>query len=83
MIKPSEFTPLLVLRRCSLIKEARFSPRVVNVVTGFGSTVGKDISEHKDIDKVAFTGSTFVARRIMEAAAKSNLKDVRAGWKVP
>ena len=43
---------------------------------GFRCTVGKSISEHKYIDKVAFTGSTFVARRIKEAAlaAKSNLK---------
>jgi aldehyde dehydrogenase (NAD+) len=76
IIKPSEFTPLTVLRMCSLIKEAGFPPGVVNVVTGFGSTVGKVISEHMGIDKVAFTGSTFVGRRIMEAAARSNLKDV-------
>jgi aldehyde dehydrogenase (NAD+) len=76
VIKPSEFTPLSVLRMCSLIKEAGFPPGVVNVVTGFGSTVGKAISEHMGIDKIAFTGSTFVGRRIMEAAARSNLKDV-------
>ena len=76
IIKPSEFTPLTVLRMCSLIKEAGFPPGVVNVVTGFGNTVGKAISEHMRIDKVAFTGSTFVGRRIMEAAARSNLKDV-------
>jgi aldehyde dehydrogenase (NAD+) len=49
---------------------------VVNVVTGYGNTAGAAISEHMDIDKVAFTGSTLVGRKIMEAAAKSNLKKV-------
>ena len=76
VIKPSEFTPLTVLRMCSLIKEAGFPPGVVNVITGLGNTVGKAISEDMNINKVAFTGSTFVGRRIMEAAARSNLKDV-------
>jgi aldehyde dehydrogenase (NAD+) len=76
VLKPSEFTPLTALRMCSLINEAGFPPGVVNVVTGHGDTVGMAISEHMQIDKVAFTGSTFVGRQIMEAAAKSNLKDV-------
>src|ERR1700760_1442569 len=76
VLKPSEFTPLTILRMCSLINEAGFPPGVVNVVTGYGETVGMAISEHMQIDKVVFTGSTFVGRRIMEAAARSNLKDV-------
>jgi aldehyde dehydrogenase (NAD+) len=76
VLKPSEFTPLTALRLCSLINEAGFPPGVVNVVTGYGNTVGQAISEHMRIDKVAFTGSTLVGRKIMEAAAKSNLKNV-------
>jgi aldehyde dehydrogenase (NAD+) len=76
VLKPSEFTPLTALRMCTLINEAGFPPGVVNVVTGYGHTVGLAISEHMQIDKVAFTGSTLVGRKIMEAAAKSNLKDV-------
>ncbi len=76
ILKPSEFTPMTALRMCSLIKKAGFPPGVVNVVTGFGHIVGQAISEHMGIDKVAFTGSTLVGRRIMEAAAKSNLKNV-------
>ncbi|KAH9991002.1 aldehyde dehydrogenase domain-containing protein [Russula vinacea] len=76
VLKPSEFTPLTALRMCTLINEAGFPPGVVNVVTGYGHTVGLAISEHMKIDKVAFTGSTLVGRKIMEAAAKSNLKDV-------
>ncbi|KAG2120168.1 aldehyde dehydrogenase [Suillus cothurnatus] len=55
---------------------AGFPPGVVNVVTGYGSTACNVISSHMKIEKVAFTGSTLVGRKIMEAAAKSNLKNV-------
>ncbi|KAJ6541706.1 NAD-dependent aldehyde dehydrogenase [Mycena capillaripes] len=76
VLKPSEFTPLTALRMCAMIQEAGFPPGVVNVVTGYGNTVGAAISSHMGIWKVAFTGSTLVGRKIMEAAAKSNLKPV-------
>ncbi|KAJ6520499.1 aldehyde dehydrogenase [Mycena sanguinolenta] len=76
VLKPSEFTPLTALRMCTMIQEAGFPPGVVNVVTGYGNTVGAAISSHMGIFKVAFTGSTIVGRKIMEAAAKSNLKPV-------
>ncbi|KAI0319880.1 aldehyde dehydrogenase [Amylostereum chailletii] len=76
VMKPSEITPLSALRFCELVVEAGFPPGVVNMVVGYGPTVGQTIAEHMDIDKVAFTGSTPVGRRIQEAAAKSNLKNV-------
>ncbi|KDQ51391.1 hypothetical protein JAAARDRAFT_534135 [Jaapia argillacea MUCL 33604] len=76
VLKPSEFTPLTALRMCSIIKETGFPPGVVNVIVGYGQTVGQAISEHPHIEKVAFTGSTLVGRKIMEAAAKTNLKNV-------
>ena len=76
VMKPSEFTPLTAIKMCQLIQEAGFPAGVVNVVTGYGNTVGNAISSHMRIDKVAFTGSTLVGRKIMEAAAKSNLKKV-------
>lgn len=75
-MKPSEITPLTALFMSKLIVEAGFPPGVVNFVVGYGETVGTAISSHMKIDKVAFTGSTLVGRKIMEAAAKSNLKDV-------
>ncbi|TFY62577.1 hypothetical protein EVG20_g6655 [Dentipellis fragilis] len=76
VIKPSEATPLTALRMASLIKEAGFPDGVVNVVVGYGNTVGAAIAEHMQIEKVAFTGSTLVGRKIMEAAARTNLKNV-------
>jgi len=59
-----------------LIQEAGFPPGVINVVLGYGPTVGQTISEHPRIEKVAFTGSTLVGRSIMKAAATSNLKKI-------
>jgi aldehyde dehydrogenase (NAD+) len=59
-----------------MMHEVGFPPGVINLVNGYGNTVGQSISEHMDIEKVAFTGSTLVGRKVMEAAAKSNLKNV-------
>lgn len=58
------------------MKEAGFPPGVLNTVPALGAVGGAAISAHPDIDKVAFTGSTVTGRKIMEAAAKSNLKKV-------
>jgi len=76
VIKPAEQTPLSALRAGELLVEAGFPAGVVNIVPGYGPTAGAAISEHMDIDKVAFTGSTEVGRIIMMAAGKSNLKNV-------
>ncbi|CAL8118551.1 unnamed protein product [Orchesella dallaii] len=76
VLKPAEQTPLTALYLASLIKEAGFPAGVVNVVPGYGPTAGAALSNHLDVDKVAFTGSTDVGRLIMGAAASSNLKRV-------
>ena len=55
---------------------ARFPPGVVNTVPSLGSVGGAALSAHKDVDKVAFTGSTVTGRKIMEAASRTNLKRV-------
>jgi aldehyde dehydrogenase (NAD+) len=59
-----------------LAVEAGFPAGVINVLSGFGPTAGQAIAEHPRIKKVAFTGSTGVGRKILEAAAKTNLKKV-------
>ncbi|XP_076323860.1 aldehyde dehydrogenase 1A1-like [Tachypleus tridentatus] len=76
VLKPAEQTPLTALYAASLIKEAGFPPGVVNIIPGYGPTAGAAISEHPDIDKVSFTGSTEVGKLIQEAAGKSNTKRV-------
>jgi aldehyde dehydrogenase (NAD+) len=76
VLKPSEITPLSTLRIGELITEVGFPPGVVNIVTGYGNTVGQRIAEHRDIGKVSFTGSTATGRKIVEASA-GNLKKVQ------
>ncbi|XP_033332496.1 aldehyde dehydrogenase 1A1 isoform X1 [Megalopta genalis] len=76
VLKPAEQSPLSALYAAALAKEAGFPPGVVNVITGYGPTAGAAISEHPDIRKVAFTGSTDIGHLIMQAAGQSNLKRV-------
>src|SRR5687767_8427966 len=76
VLKPAEQTPLSALRVGELAMEAGIPEGVVNIVPGLGETAGAAISEHMDIDKVAFTGSTEVGKLILQAAGRSNLKRV-------
>ncbi|KAI3459875.1 hypothetical protein Pfo_016538 [Paulownia fortunei] len=76
VVKPAEQTPLSALYYAHLAKQAGVPDGVINVVTGYGSTVGAAISSHMDIDMVSFTGSTETGHLIMQAAATSNLKAV-------
>jgi aldehyde dehydrogenase (NAD+) len=76
VLKPAEQTPLSALRVGELAMEAGFPDGVINIVPGYGETAGAALSEHNDVDKVAFTGSTEVGKLIMQAAARSNLKRV-------
>lgn len=74
ILKPAEQTPLTAIRLGELILEAGIPAGVVNIVTGDG-VAGAALAGHPKVDKVAFTGSTEVGRKILESA-KSNLKKV-------
>mmetsp|Transcript_28259 Transcript_28259/g.45011 ORF Transcript_28259/g.45011 Transcript_28259/m.45011 type:complete len:574 (-) Transcript_28259:202-1923(-) len=74
--KPSEKTPLTALMIGYLARIAGFPAGVLNILNGDGPRTGEAITRHPKIEKVAFTGSTGVGRRIMKAAAESNLKRV-------
>mmetsp|Transcript_7504 Transcript_7504/g.11133 ORF Transcript_7504/g.11133 Transcript_7504/m.11133 type:complete len:485 (+) Transcript_7504:23-1477(+) len=76
ILKPAEQTPLTALKLAECIKEAGIPDGVINIVPGFGPTAGARLASHPDVDKVAFTGSVDVGRKIMVAAAESNIKDV-------
>jgi acyl-CoA reductase-like NAD-dependent aldehyde dehydrogenase len=69
ILKPAEQTSLSALRLGELCLEAGIPPGVVQVVTGFGDVVGEAMVAHPQIDKIAFTGSTEVGRRIAERGA--------------
>ena len=70
VLKPAEDTPLSILYTAKLFKEAGFPDGVVNFVPGFGDKAGHALVTHKDVAKVAFTGSTNTGRNIMKEAAE-------------
>jgi aldehyde dehydrogenase (NAD+) len=70
VLKPSHTTPLTALLFCDVLRQAELPPGVVNIVTGYGST-GAALVKHKDVDKIAFTGSTEVGKWIQSEVAGS------------
>src|SRR6185295_12669930 len=76
VLKPAEITPLSTLRIAELMAEVGFPPGVVNIVPGYGPTAGQHLAEHPRVQKIAFTGSTAVGRRIVQASF-GNLKRVQ------
>lgn len=76
VLKPAEITPLTSFKLAELIIEAGFPPGVINIVVGYGDTVGQALADHPRIDKLSFTGSTAVGRKILKASSESNLKRV-------
>jgi aldehyde dehydrogenase (NAD+) len=75
VLKPAEEAALSPLRLGELCLEAGIPPGVVNIVTGFGETAGATLAAHRDVDKVAFTGSQATGQKIVHASA-GNLKRV-------
>lgn len=75
VLKPAEDTSLTALRLGELLLEAGLPPGVLNIVTGLGEQAGAALAEHRDVDKIAFTGSTEVGKLIVNAA-RGNLKKV-------
>ena len=75
VLKPSEEASLSPLWLGELLLEAGLPPGVLNVVPGFGRTAGAALAAHPDVDKIAFTGSSFTGQEIVRASA-GNLKRV-------
>jgi acyl-CoA reductase-like NAD-dependent aldehyde dehydrogenase len=84
VLKPASNTPLTALRLAELLDETELPKGVVNVITGGGATVGEELASHPHVDKVAFTGSTVVGRRIMQLASSTIKKcTLELGGKSP
>lgn len=69
VVKPAEDAPLSILHLASLVEEAGFPAGTVNVVPGLGQVAGQALVEHRDVDKISFTGSPEVGRQIQKTAA--------------
>ncbi|WP_208657053.1 MULTISPECIES: betaine-aldehyde dehydrogenase [Halomonadaceae] len=75
VFKPSEVTPLSVMKLAEIFTDAGLPDGVFNVVHG-DARVGQMLTAHEGIDKISFTGEAGTGKRVMAAAASSSLKDV-------
>ena len=71
VIKPAQDTPLSTFNLVRTLVDAGVPKGVINIVTGFGSSVGGPLTEHPDIRAVSLTGSTEVGKIVGTSAAKS------------
>lgn len=73
VLKPAESTPLTAMKLAEIIRDSGLPPGVVNIVNGFGDA-GAALVNHKDVAKIAFTGSTEVGKIIQKAVAGTGKK---------
>ena len=70
VLKPSEHASCSILELMDILLEAGLPPGVINVVTGFGDTVGEPLIDHPDVKMVSFTGGTNGGRAVASIAAR-------------
>ncbi len=73
VLKPAETTSITAMHLAEIFQEAELPEGVVNIVTGAGET-GRAIVEHPKVDKIAFTGSTDVGKRILKTLSGTKKK---------
>jgi alpha-ketoglutaric semialdehyde dehydrogenase len=71
VIKPAQDTPLSTFNLVNALVDAGLPKGVINIVTGFGSSVGTPLTEHPDVRAISLTGSSEVGRIVGTTAAKS------------
>eukprot|EP01100_Stratorugosa_tubuloviscum_P012649 TRINITY_DN606_c0_g1_i1.p1 TRINITY_DN606_c0_g1~~TRINITY_DN606_c0_g1_i1.p1 ORF type:complete len:738 (-),score=319.19 TRINITY_DN606_c0_g1_i1:21-2234(-) len=71
VLKPSEFTSLNSLELAAICSRVNIPPGFLNVVIGTGPETGAPLSQHLDIDKIAFTGSVVTGSKVMQACASN------------
>ncbi len=84
VLKPATYTPLSALEYARLALQAGVPPGALNVVTGPGAEVGVELATNPGVDRMAFTGSTEVGRKVMAMAAPTIKKvTLELGGKAP
>jgi len=68
VLKPASATPLAAVKLCQVLQEAGLPAGAINLVIGSGGTVGEWLVTDPRVDKVTFTGSPEVGRRILGVA---------------
>jgi len=71
VLKPPEWAPLTCSMLGDLAEQARLPPGVLNVVHGTGAGAGAPLTGHRDVDRVAFTGSPATAHTVYRDAAQN------------
>lgn len=71
VVKASEEAPAVLLEFAALVAEAGFPPGVVNIITGFGEPCGRALTSHPLVARVAFTGGTEAARKVVANTANN------------
>ncbi|TVM31884.1 betaine-aldehyde dehydrogenase [Oceanidesulfovibrio marinus] len=75
VMKPSEITPLTIIKVTELAEEAGYPKGVVNLVLGPGASVGDELSSNHDVDLISFTGGIVTGKKIIQAAS-TNVKKI-------
>lgn len=70
VLKPSEQTPLALLRMVEILHEAGLPDGLVNLVNGRGAVTGQALVSHPDVDLISFTGGTATGRAIASEAGR-------------
>lgn len=84
IVKPASYTPLTTIRLGAVIQKAGVPDGVFNIVTGPGASVGEELAKSKDVDMIAFTGSTEVGRKLSQLGAPTTKKvSLELGGKAP
>jgi len=84
VVKPASTVPLTCMRLAKILEEAGLPPGVLNVVTGSGETVGREIARNPAIRKVSFTGAVETGRQVaMDAAPAMKYLTLELGGSDP
>ena len=84
VLKPASYTPITALAFAEICREIQLPPGVVNIITGKASEAGEALIQHRDVNKIAFTGSTEVGRHIRQVTAGSGKRlSLELGGKSP
>ncbi|MGB6221382.1 aldehyde dehydrogenase [Haloferula sp.] len=84
VLKPSEETPNNAFEFCKILNETDIPAGVVNLVSGYGATVGRALTESPKVGMISFTGSVETGSRIMAAAAQNITRvNLELGGKAP
>ena len=74
LLKPANLTPLTAVELCKALLDAGLPPRLLSLVNGPGTRIGRQLLEDQRIAYYAFTGSTQVGREIQQAAGQRGVQ---------